>query len=95
MAWLETPLLVIHNFVGKHEDWLAACGGYFGSLGVGNDSVKDDPLLDDAEGHPFVTLSGQRDGFVEGQFGAIQADSSALQQTIATKTTHPLLLNWP
>ncbi|WP_282349014.1 hypothetical protein [Pseudomonas sp. PS01301] len=56
MTWFETPLLVVHNFVGKQEDWLAACGGYFGSLGVGDDGVKDEPLLDDAERHPFAML---------------------------------------
>ncbi|WWL45073.1 hypothetical protein V5O39_03610 [Pseudomonas parakoreensis] len=48
MTRFETPLLVVHDFVGKHENWLAACGSYFGSLGVGEDGVKDDPLLDGA-----------------------------------------------
>ena len=39
VARLKTPLLVVHDLVGKHKHWLAACGGNFGSLVVGDDGV--------------------------------------------------------
>ncbi|MBD8791006.1 hypothetical protein IFR09_11520 [Pseudomonas syringae] len=60
MAGLESLLFVMHNFVGKHEDWLAACSGNFRSLVIGDDGVEDDPFFDGAQGHPFVALSGQQ-----------------------------------
>lgn len=70
MAWFETPLLVVHNFVGKHEDWLAACSDYLGSLGVSDYGVEDYPLFDGAEGEVLVVPSGCLQSLVETKFSA-------------------------
>lgn len=93
MTWFETPLLVVHNFVGKQEDWLAACGGYFGSLGVGDGGVEDEPLLDGTEGKVFVVLSGRFERFVEGQLKANELDPWVAQQAIVDGAIHESPLN--
>jgi hypothetical protein len=67
MAGLKTTLLVMHNFVGKQEHWLAASGDYFGSLGVGDNGVKDYPILDSAEREVFVVPSGRHQSVIEPQ----------------------------
>ena len=58
MAGLESSLFVMHHFVGKQEHWLAACSDYFGSLGVGDYGVEDDPFLYYAERQVFVVSPG-------------------------------------
>lgn len=65
MAGFESSLFVMHHFVGKQEHWLAACSGYFRSLGVGDDGVQDCPLFYSAEGHPLVVLPGCLQSVIE------------------------------
>jgi hypothetical protein len=74
---------------------LAASGGYFGSLVVGDDGVQDDPVFDGAEGHPFVALSGASDYLIKGEFGANKLDPRVSQQTIVDGAIHepPLKLS--
>jgi hypothetical protein len=72
VAWLEPPLLIVHNFVGKHKHRHATCCADFGSLNLGDNCIQNYPFFNGAEGHPFVGLSGQREGFVKGQIAALQ-----------------------
>lgn len=90
MTWFETPLLVVHNFVGKHEHWLAACGGYFGSLGVGDYGVQDCPIFYGAEGEVFIVFSSSEEHIFKGQFRANQGNPTFAQQPIFEPSFHPL-----
>nr|WP_163011015.1 hypothetical protein [Pseudomonas viridiflava] len=90
MAGFKSSLFVMHYFVGKQEDWLAACGGYFGSLDVGDDGVEDRPLFYGAEGEVFVMFSSSEEHILKGQFRANQGNPTFAQQPIFEPSFHPL-----
>ena len=88
MAGFKSSLFVMHHFVGKHKHWLAACSDYFGSLGVGDHGVQDDPLFDGTEGKVLGMLPGRFELFVEGQLKANELDPWVAQQAIVDGAIH-------
>ena len=89
MAWLETPLLVMNDFVGKQKHGLAASGDHFGSLGVGDDCIENYPLLDDAKRHPLVMFSSSEEHIFERQLRTNQGNLIFTQQSILDPSYHP------
>ncbi|KMU97153.1 Uncharacterised protein [Pseudomonas putida] len=65
---LKAALFIVYDLVGKQEGRLTTSGSYICTLLLGDDCIKDYPLLNSTKRHPFKMRTSSCKGFFDWQF---------------------------